>query len=53
MKQSSLVKESVNLVQESFIVSAPGAVLTTLYDFRNLQMVPIKLKHYIHMAGKA
>jgi hypothetical protein len=53
MKQSSLAKECVNLVQESFIVSAPGVVLTTLYDFRNLHLVPIKLKHYIHMAGKA
>ncbi len=52
MKYYSLVKECVNLVQESFIISAPGVVLTTLYDFRNLQMVPIKLKHYIHKAGK-
>jgi hypothetical protein len=43
MKQSSLAKECVNLVQESFIISAPGVVLTTLYGFRYLQMVPIKL----------
>jgi hypothetical protein len=50
MKQCSLVKEYVNLVQESFIVSA---IFTTLYDFCNLQIVPIKLKHYIQKAGKA
>jgi hypothetical protein len=38
MKQCSLVKEYVNLVQESFIVSA---VLTTLHGLCNLQMLPI------------